>query len=306
MSRINRWTTRQTASSEEEATRLAFEELKESFDITEEDILVDVLQKSSGNFYDAVVEVTLTQEAIERLEEEEAATSKPTRGDIARTYYNSFIVEKGIDEIPDDCIKNGDYVIFINNKNFYVLEKPDRFVSNFVKGTDDISAPEYLEILFDDIVYFEREGDVHLTTSVSGGGGGGYSLKGAILGGIIAGGAGAIIGSRKKTNEIVSETNITDTRVTKLYYKKNDGIYTYDMVGIDLYDYLLRMIPEKDYRYASMKNLLQDDDNNNSQKQIDEQVDVKQRLRDLKDLFDEGLITDEEFAAKRKELIDLL
>lgn len=66
------------------------------------------------------------------------------------------------------------------------------------------------------IVSVSQEGDVHYTTEVHGGGGGGSSIKGAIIGGVIAGDAGAIIGSRKSTDPITSSTKQIDDRTTNV------------------------------------------------------------------------------------------
>ena len=66
------------------------------------------------------------------------------------------------------------------------------------------------------IVSVVQEGDVHYTTEIHGGGGGGSSIKGAIIGGVIAGDAGAIIGSRKPTEAITSTTKQIDDRTTNL------------------------------------------------------------------------------------------
>ena len=69
------------------------------------------------------------------------------------------------------------------------------------------------------IVALEQVGDVHYATDVSGGG---SSLSGAIIGGVIAGGAGAIIGSRQ---EVTSSTRIIDDRATVLKFRSNGQIY---------------------------------------------------------------------------------
>ena len=73
-----------------------------------------------------------------------------------------------------------------------------------------------INIKKDTIVSVSQEGNVHYTTEVHGGGGGGSSIKGAVVGGIIAGEAGAIIGSRKASNPITSSTKQIDDRTTKL------------------------------------------------------------------------------------------
>ncbi len=66
------------------------------------------------------------------------------------------------------------------------------------------------------VASLSQEGNIHYTTEVYGGGGGGTSVKGAIVGGAIAGEMGAVIGSRKEVNPITSSTKRIDDRVTSL------------------------------------------------------------------------------------------
>ena len=85
------------------------------------------------------------------------------------------------------------------------------------------------------IVSLTQEGDVHYTTEIHGGGGGGSSIKGAIIGGVIAGDAGAIIGSRKPNEAITSSTKQIDDRTTNL--KLLDSSNNFCEILFDYNDY---------------------------------------------------------------------
>lgn len=85
------------------------------------------------------------------------------------------------------------------------------------------------------IVSLSQEGNVHYTTEIHGGGGGGSSITGAIVGGIIAGEAGAIIGSRKEADPITSSTKQIDDRVTSL--KLLDSNNNFCEIHFDYNDY---------------------------------------------------------------------
>ena len=73
-------------------------------------------------------------------------------------------------------------------------------------------------ISLDKIEYYGVEGKVFRENKISGGGGGGSSVVGAIVGGAIAGETGAIIGSRRKVNEIKSELLTHDNRAMVLNF----------------------------------------------------------------------------------------
>ena len=78
---------------------------------------------------------------------------------------------------------------------------------------------------------------------ISGGGGGGSSLGGAVAGYVIAGGVGAVIGSRKKAESIQTEyVNVDDRKLVLTMTDNTTKSYPYQY-----YEYMLKMVPEKDY-----------------------------------------------------------
>lgn len=156
------------------------------------------------------------------------------------------------------------------------------------------------------IEYYLLEGDVYTSTSVYGGGGtiGGNSMKGAIVGGVLAGGAGAIIGSRKEEviQEIKSNTTIHDKKYVIIKYKNSDDLLKevrFDKGYSRVYDILKDLIPEKEYTYI-MKNTINSSQNNNNCN------DISNRLLQIKELYEKKLISNEEYDIKRNEILNKL
>lgn len=93
------------------------------------------------------------------------------------------------------------------------------------------------------IEYFDRYGDFYTETNVSGGG---SSVKGAVVGSIVAGEMGATIGSRKK---IETKTEIVDKRQTIMYI--NDSAVRFDS---DAFDIFMDVIPKKEINHIKIQN----------------------------------------------------
>ena len=88
-----------------------------------------------------------------------------------------------------------------------------------IATTDNIKRSLFsASVPLSDIVAFEQIGNIHYATDVHGGG---SSMTGAVVGGIIAGGAGAIIGSRQ---EVTSTTREIDDRATVLKFRTDTKI----------------------------------------------------------------------------------
>ena len=89
-----------------------------------------------------------------------------------------------------------------------------------------------------DIKYYKIKGSERKEQYVSGGG---SSIKGAVVGGIIAGDTGAIIGSRKGI-----ETTYKDVDDREIIVTLKDGKEV-ELVDLECYELLLDYIPEKEY-----------------------------------------------------------
>lgn len=152
------------------------------------------------------------------------------------------------------------------------------------------------------IQYYYIEGEVIVETKISGGGGGGSSVGGAIVGAVLAGGVGAIVGSRKKNEPISSEMIKHDNRISILkYFDENEELKTIHM-SFNAYDILEDLIPEKEYKYIKYNQDLKSI-NSLQEKSFNKNDTIKEKLIKLTDLKDNGLITEKEYSLKRKEII---
>ncbi len=131
--------------------------------------------------------------------------------------------------------------IWKNDNNLYLLSK-----FNFLdyKLRPNIYIYKLVSIEKNSIVSIAQEGSVHYTTEISGGGGGGSSVKGAIIGGVIAGEAGAIIASRKATDPITSTTKQIDDRATKIKILDKNNNFVEITLDYNNYYIISKMIAE--------------------------------------------------------------
>ena len=158
-------------------------------------------------------------------------------------------------------------------------------------------------IPLNNIEYFSMGGQKYATTEITGGGAvGGSSLTGAIAGGIVAGGAGAVIGSRKEStiNPVQAQTIVHDETETYIKYKDQDGTLK-EVVSKrkadSFFNALKKVIPEKEYAYILSQNQAQ------PQQVIEEKNSIEDRLVKAKELLEKGLITQEEYEVKRKDIL---
>lgn len=162
-----------------------------------------------------------------------------------------------------------------------------------------ISDLKLKSIPMDSILYFEEVGELRKYTTVSGGG---SSLKGALLGYAIAEDVGAIIGSREPiTTNIVSE----DDRRIELIYKNQKGQIENLEFKHDAYDVFKKLMPLKELRKIVSLNTVQDireGDHND----IQTYRTAKDKLKQLKELQNEGLITEEDFAERKKKILEAI
>lgn len=188
--------------------------------------------------------------------------------------------------------------LWVANGNLYEAEDVDRFVKRCLNQDLEEYAIEYSCISVSNIQYFSAEGDVQYTTRISGGGGGGSTITGAIVGGLLAGETGAIVGSRKKVAEIKSESITHDSRNTLIRYYRENELLTISYDGFDVYNYLLKKMPEKDLLSMQLKGA-------NQQKDAVETnlSDIEEKMLTIKRLYEAGLISKEEFEEKRTELL---
>ena len=158
----------------------------------------------------------------------------------------------------------------------------------------DTDKCQGIDILIDKIKYFRLIGQKYVTTEITGGGGGGSSLKGAVIGGLIAGDVGAVVGSRKAVDEVKGTSTVHDEQVVLLYSSDLKQVITFNS---NAYSILTKLIPEKEYEVVVQ-----------SGKEVPTANDTKSAadaVREYKKLLDEGIISTEEFEKKKKELLGL-
>lgn len=186
----------------------------------------------------------------------------------------------------------------VKKKYFYMFIWADNEKLYFVDKSIENNIGK-IEISIIDIEYYEIRGEVHREIQVSGGGvsGGGSSIGGAIAGGLIAGEVGAVIGSREKikSNPITSKTITKDKRETFLNFFIDNEKYSmfFDYEG---YNTLLNIIPDKAYTNIYNSYIM-------SQINKDEKEKIVNQIKKLAELRDEGILTEDEFIKKKKDLL---
>lgn len=136
--------------------------------------------------------------------------------------------------------------IWFNKKD--ILFCPDSLNCNNLNISESI-----VWIKYDSIKYFSKDGTIGYTNEIINCGKN-ISITGAVIGGLIAGEAGAVIGSRKDMNKIENVTVKHDEVYTYIYYEHKGEIKTINISGIDFYNKLLNQIPEKEYSYIIFDN----------------------------------------------------
>ncbi|MDD4781913.1 MAG: SHOCT domain-containing protein [Tissierellia bacterium] len=177
------------------------------------------------------------------------------------------------------------------------------FLLPYESISDETLRKEYYSskiIDIDTIEYFATRGEVFRETKISGGGGGGSSIKGAVIGGVIAGGAGAVIGSRKKNQQIRSETITHDTRETFINIFIDDEVRKSLFLKFSDFVKLQDLLPEKEYGIVST---IKSTQIIREAKKAEQSKSIIKQIKELAELKDNGILTEEEFNNKKKELL---
>jgi len=201
---------------------------------------------------------------------------------------------------PSTWIKK--YVFIVNNSLcfFPCLEEyhEDKTLNGYELSSDLERFFFCNQIPLEVVEFFTSSGELYRENKITGGGGGGTDIGGAIIGGIIAGEAGAIIGSRMESNEIESKLITHDTRETILNYFVNGNrkTMTYKHENYQIFDDL---IPNKSFNIVSeikKHELVQQNIN------VDNKV-ITEQIKELAKLKDDGILTEDEFTEKKIELL---
>lgn len=231
--------------------------------------------------------------------------------DVENKYDSKDFVYPNLPEHSHICAtKHNNTLILIENRNPVLnlsddvsKEKCESILETF-KGLDTESMFAISTIPIENILSYQSTGYVEHTTVVSGGGGhgGGINKKGAVVGGLLFGGAGAVVGSQIGTeifiNPITSNIVEYDYRKTMLNLKNAEGQVKIKELPYYYAEVFQKVIPEKEFNFLQ------------ANKNIEVQVPVSntnmlEEMKQLKELLDIGLITQEEFDSKRKQILKL-
>lgn len=149
-----------------------------------------------------------------------------------------------------DIIDFDNYTTFNGEqKTFWSFREDDNLCLVSKDYNNDIGK---IKININDIQRLNRLGDIDSYTEISGGDGGGSSIGKAVIGGIMAGGAGAVVASRNKVNEIKTKRIVNDDRITVLQVEKENKNY-YIKLTSQSYNGLIQLIPEKEISFIKDK-----------------------------------------------------
>lgn len=213
--------------------------------------------------------------------------------------------------------KNGHMGATKNNGNLIMVENwsPTFSFTNEVENSkniqDNVNSMDDEDLFMasiiplDNIVSFQLIGDVEHVAMVSGGGGGGGqpNLRGAAVGGLLFGGAGAIIGAQTGIciNPISSAIKEFDSRVTLLNLKNAEGQVEIRELPYYYSEVFMKVIPEKEFNFLQA--------NKNAETPAHTQntpaLNMVEEMKQLKELLELGLITQEEYDSKRQQILKL-
>lgn len=235
-----------------------------------------------------------------------------------------YRIKAGIESFPKESFVECDMTVFSKDENYlyccaygkledqidYLIDPLDidEKIGVVKSLMDNVFLNDPIHIIpLNNIIYFQEKGDISYSTSISGGGGGSKSMSigGAIAGKLMFGDVGAIIGSRAGTgvhiNEIKSEAIEHDNRYVVLRYEKKNGSYCDLQLEHRCYGILNELIPEKEYSHVSLKRVKKEE----AEMPLNNKEIPVEQLRQLKSLLDEGIITQEDFDLKKKQLLGI-
>lgn len=119
------------------------------------------------------------------------------------------------------------------------------------------------------------------------------------MGGAIAGGAGAVVLSRKGTKDIKSKLIVHDKRKIKMKYLQDSGDTEFIYFAFTDFNVFEKLIPEKNYDLIRSGKPV----NTAEHFAASGTVSVSDRLRELAKIKDEGILSEEEYEKKKSELL---
>lgn len=195
------------------------------------------------------------------------------------------------------------HYLWIDNDMLNLFPMPQYYKEWEISSSNkpDVSKLKLKTIPIESILYFEEIGELRKYTTLSGGG---TSLKGALLGYIIADDIGAIIGSREPIKtEVISED---DRKIELIYKNSENGIENLEFTH-DAYAVFKKLIPLKELQKIIGLNAIQNVDMATVENdELQQNNNTKEKLKQLNEMKEEGLITNDEFLEQRKKILDLI
>lgn len=197
-------------------------------------------------------------------------------------------------------LKN-DFYCWQENNMMYIFPTEEHITEEHITYT---SSPKDIELKFNsndisairinrgEIQHYRLVGQERTETKVQSTNDG-VNVRGAIVGGIIGGDAGAIIGSQHNKGRIYSYSEHFDERYVEIYYLKNNNTHKLKL-GAKAYQLLEQWFPEKNYEYVV-----------STKQSVVSASDRFDEIKKYKDLLDCGIISNEEFETKKQELLNL-
>ncbi len=168
-----------------------------------------------------------------------------------------------------------------------------------------VGVPNAIKVPLDNIEMYTNDGSVSYISKVKNTGKD-ISLSGAVVGGLVAGSAGMAVGATKDRYHIETEVEQVDDRVVYVYYRDQNDVTKMMKVsksrtgdGFDFGDYLYRILPLKSDKYLMAHGGIVESSKSRVESKPQE-VTLYDKLEELKRKLNEGLITEEEYAAERK------
>lgn len=225
--------------------------------------------------------------------------------EIVNEYGYSWVFPK-LDEHNHMCaMRYNENLVMVENNEVEIVfpEKTEELcqVETKLKATSASDLYMISIIPCKNIVSFQLVGDVEHTAMISGGGNYKPNYTGAAVGGLLFGAAGAIIGSQAGVcmNPIKSEVIEFDSRRTLLNLKNAEGQVEIKELPYYYSEVFMKVIPEKEF------NFIQANKNAEQTTQIPQasKLNMVEEMKQLKELLDLNLITQEEFDSKRQQIL---
>ncbi|MBR4981157.1 MAG: SHOCT domain-containing protein [Lachnospiraceae bacterium] len=289
---------------------------------------IDIIEK-----YKKDITESIKQKELE-LQEQRLLEEKSQREKYLEFYNNCLHFHINKENNPYYLIQNDDLFIAC----IYVDKDKNL---NFLRVDGIAQEESNAQIKYSQIHYYEKAGTIHYTTDINGsyssfGGsitGGTVSKRNTLLGGLLFGpmgmAAGAIL-SHQPTNITLPQTSfnissdvqkIDDRNVILNYYSDIKKQYIDIELSADIYNFLQTHLPEKKYdivleiektnilkqhEHEEQKAIIQNSSNKMLESKDDDTTDFEKKVKKLKLMYDNGLLTNEEFAIEKKKLLALL